>query len=206
MCWTASARGEEPPPAPPPQTTPEVAPGAAPSATAEAAKIHEGQRTAGIRVGGHAGFALPIASFDNDGAHVIGRDFGSFGLTPGLTLKITENWAVDFEFIAFSRWEKGIGNANVYRTIFVVDPGVVYNFGKVAVGGRLAMQIGEGVPFNLGIVPILVVPFKISSKLSYFIELDLPVFVMVRSDAAIPPGKDRVLGSMTILLQTGFGF
>jgi len=151
------------------------------------------------RVGGHLGVALPIAEFNNDGNFVIGRDFVQFGVTPGITVKLDDHWAVDFEFIAFSRWDVA---ADKTRTIFVADPGVVYNFGPVAAGLRLATQIGEGVPFNLGLVPIVVVPFKIAKKVSYFLELDLPVFVTWRAD----PAGDHTVGSLTILLQTGFAF
>lgn len=151
------------------------------------------------RIGGHFGLAISLADFDNDGAHAIGRDFVQIGVTPGITVKIAEHWAVDFEFIGFSRWDLNPrGTPNKSHTIFVVDPGVVYNFGPVAGGLRLATQIGEGVPLNFGIVPIVVVPFKVTKRLSYFLELDLPVFVTA--------DPTRTIGSLTILLQTGFAF
>ena len=160
------------------------------------------------RVGGHFGLALPIVAFDNDGTTVLGRDFAQVGVTPGITIKIAERWAVDFEFIGFGRWD--LTTPARSHTVFVVDPGVVYNFGPVAGGLRLATQIGEGVPLNFGLVPIVVVPFKISSKLSYFLELDLPVFVTARAGAPATAltaaTSDRVIGSLTILLQTGFAF
>ncbi len=163
------------------------------------------------RVGGHFGLALSIASFDNDGAHAIGHDYVQIGVTPGITVKITQRWAVDFEFIGFSRWDiNKAGTPDKSHTIFVVDPGVVYNFGPVAGGLRLATQIGEGVPLNFGIVPIVVWPFAINKRLSYFLELDLPVFVTASAGApatALTPAVDsRVIGSLTILLQTGFAF
>lgn len=163
------------------------------------------------RVGGHFGLAIPIAAFDNDGTSAIGRDFVQIGVTPGITVKIAERWAVDFEFIGFSRWDLNPpGTPNKSHTIFVVDPGVVYNFGPVAGGLRLATQIGEGVPLNFGIVPIVVVPFKVTKRLSYFLELDLPVFVTatpgVAATALTAATDSRVIGSLTILLQTGFAF
>jgi hypothetical protein len=163
------------------------------------------------RVGGHFGLAISLASFDNNGNSVIGRDFVQIGVTPGITLKLSDRWAVDFEFIGFSRWDLNPpGTPDKSHTIFVVDPGVVYNFGPVAAGLRLAVQIGEGVGLNFGLVPIVVVPFKITSKLSYFLELDLPVFVMgtagVPATALTPAVESRAIGSLTILLQTGFAF
>jgi hypothetical protein len=163
------------------------------------------------RVGGHFGLALPLFAFDNDGTTVIGRDFVQVGITPGITVKVSDRWAVDFEFIAFSRWDlNGAGKPDKSHTILVVDPGVVYNFGPVAGGLRLATQIGEGVPLNVGIVPIVVVPFKLTTRLSYFVELDLPVFVTASpgtpATALAAAVDDRVIGSLTILFQTGFAF
>jgi hypothetical protein len=153
----------------------------------------------GPRVGGHFGLAIPIVAFDNDGTTVIGRDFAQVGVTPGITVKLGDHWAVDFEFIAFSRWDLNPpGVPNKSHTLLVVDPGVVYNFGPVAAGLRLAVQIGEGVALNFGLVPIVVVPVAINKHLSYFLELDLPVFVF-----ATPT---RTIANLTILPQTGFAF
>lgn len=163
------------------------------------------------RVGGHFGLAINIANFDNDGATVMGRDYVQIGVTPGITVKLDDHWAIDFEFIGFGRWDLNkSGTADKSHTIFVVDPGVIYNFGRVAAGLRLAVQIGESVPMNFGIVPIVVVPFTVTKKLSYFLELDLPVFITAVAGTPTTPTTpavaSRTVGSMTILLQTGFAF
>ena len=59
-------------------------------------------------------------------------------------------------------------------------------------------------------MPIVVWPFKINSHLSYFLELDLAVFIFARAGtpatALTAATSDRVIGSLTILLQTGFAF
>lgn len=173
VAWAALGRADEAPPAKPAPSWP--------------------------RVGGHFGLALAIVTVDNDGTTAIGRDFAQVGVTPGITLKLSEHWNIDFEFIAFSRFDLNPpGVPNKSHTLVVVDPGVVYNFGPVAAGLRLAMQIGEGVALNFGLVPIVVVPFKICKQLSYFLELDLPVFVFGE------PG--RAVGSFNVLFQTGFAF
>ena len=56
----------------------------------------------------------------------------------------------------------------------------------------------------------MVVPFKINKKLSYFLELALPVFVFgyagVAATALTPATDSHVVGNLTILLQTGFAF
>jgi hypothetical protein len=162
-------------------------------------------------IGGHFGLALPVVAFNNDGTTAIGRDFVQVGVTPGVTIKLSGCWAVDLEFIAFSRWDRNPpGTPDKSHTIFVADPGVVYNFGRFAAGLRLAVQVGQDVPLNFGIVPIIVVPFKVTPKVSYFIELDLPVFVSASAaspaTAVASATQDRVLGSLTILFQTGFAF
>jgi hypothetical protein len=162
-------------------------------------------------VGGHVGLALAIASFDNNGNSVIGRDFVQIGVTPGVTVNLNHRWSIDFEFIGFSKWDLNRpGVPDVSHTILVVDPGVLYNFGPLTAGLRLAVQIGEAIPLNFGVVPIVVVPFSVSKKLSYFVELDLPVFVFayagVPATALTPAVDSRVVGNLTILLQTGFAF
>jgi hypothetical protein len=159
------------------------------------------------RVGGHFGLALPIFSVNNDGFFAIGRDFGQLGVTPGITVKLNDRWAIDFEFIAASRWERLANGTEVTRSLVVVDPGVVYNWGRVSTGLRLAVTVGESVPFNFALVPIVVVPFKISDKLSYFLELDLPVTIaFLTAKPSVPGSVDRVTGELTMLLQTGFAF
>jgi hypothetical protein len=185
-------------------TSEQPTPAAAPPAKAASPDFPRGPR-----VGGHFGLALPIVTFSNDGTAAIGRDFAAVGVTPGVTLKLTERWAIDFEFVAVGRWEFGKGGAaDRSRTVFVVDPGVVYNFGPVAAGLRLAVGIGD--PMNYGLIPILVVPFKVSRVLSYFLELDLPVFVTAiagtPATAASPATDSRAIGSFGLQLQTGFSF
>jgi hypothetical protein len=178
---------------------------------AGAASVAAADEQSWPRVGGHFGIALPIANFDNNGNTAIGRNFVQVGVTPGITVKLTEHWAVDFEFIAASRWDFGKNGApDKSHTLFVCDPGVVYGFGPVALGLRLAVQVGEGFPLNFGLVPIVVVPFKISKRVSYFLELDLPVFITgqaaVPATVTTPGSSSHVIGSLTILLQTGFAF
>src|SRR5689334_13399000 len=84
-------------------------------------------------VGGHLGFALPILTIASSDTTVIGADFVNVGITPGITVHLDEHWSVDFEFIAFNKWKSGTST-----TTFVVDPGVVYSFGSLAAGLRVA--------------------------------------------------------------------
>jgi hypothetical protein len=141
-------------------------------------------------VGGHLGFALPIATVGGNNT-VIGDDFVTVGLTPGLTVHLDEKWAIDFEFIAFNELKN-----TPARTTFVVDPGIIRKFDGFVLGARVATQVGA--PTNAGLVPIFVLPFKISEKVVYFVEADVPLFLR--------DNGRKAEGTATFLFQSGFGF
>ena len=142
------------------------------------------------RVGGHVGVAVPVLTLAKDST-VIGKDFATVGLTPGITVHLDDAWAIDFEFIAFNELKN-----TPAATTFVVDPGIVRKFSSFAAGLRVATQVGA--PTNVGVVPIVVVPFKVSDHVSYFIEADVPLFLRDAGKSMQP--------SATLLLQTGVSF
>jgi len=142
-------------------------------------------------VGGHLGVAVPIVTIGNPKTTVIGSDFVTLGITPGISVNLDEHWTIDFEFIALNQLKN-----TPAPTTFVVDPGVVRHFDGLAVGLRVATQVGALT--NVGLVPILVVPFKVSSKLAYFVEGDIPLFL--RDDGT------KMQPSASFLFQTGVGF
>ena len=141
-------------------------------------------------LGGHLGFAVPIATVSKN-TTVTGDDFFSLGLTPGLTVHLDDKWAIDFEFIAFNEIKN-----TPSATTFVVDPGVIRKFDGFVAGLRVASRVGA--PTNVGIVPIVVLPIRISETLVYFFEADLPVFFTDNGAGA--------QASATFLFQSGFGF
>ncbi|RKG72196.1 hypothetical protein, partial [Corallococcus terminator] len=158
-----------------------------------------GDDTSWPKIGGHWGLAVPLVSFTDEDTTGIFADFIQVGIAPGITVKLNEKWAVDFEFIAFSRWQfSDNGTPARASTSIVVDPGVVYDFGSFSGGLRTAVQVGEGVPFNLGLVPIINKGFPITERLKWFVELDLPFFFTGT------PGDGGV--SFTPLVQTGIAF
>ncbi len=200
---TSVASAEEATPAPPVVAAPAPAPsGEAPVTTpnkvgespgivpALPAKKEDQSASSYPAIGGHLGMALPIATFGNQ-TTVIGADFATVGITPGLTVHLDEKWALDFEFIAFNELKNTPAS-----TTFVVDPGVIRKFDGFVVGLRVATQVGA--PSNVGLVPIFVLPVKISNRLSWFVELDIPLFL--RDDGT------RMRGTATALFQTGVGF
>lgn len=141
-------------------------------------------------IGGHLGVAVPIVTFGSK-TTTIGSDFATLGITPGITVHLDEKWAIDFEFIAFNELKN-----TPSATTFVVDPGILRKFDGFIAGLRVATQVGA--PSNVGLVPIFVLPFKISNRLAYFIEADVPLFL--RDDGT------KMRASATALFQTGIGF
>jgi hypothetical protein len=191
------ALAQEPPATAP--TTPEPATVAPASDPAHAsAETREGKSVSEPPVparqlpalGGHLGFALPIVTF-GDKTTAIGADFATVGVTPGITVHLDDKWAVDFEFIAFNE----VKNTPA-TTTFIVDPGVIRKFDGFVLGGRVATQVGA--PTNIGLVPIFVLPIKISEKAVYFFEADIPLFLRDTGTKMQP--------SATFLFQSGFGF
>jgi hypothetical protein len=130
-------------------------------------------------VGGHVNLALPLVEFrtghtkypagEGPGRAVlaIGRDFGTLGLAPGITVHLNHRWAIDFEFVAYSDWKNEI-------TSVVFDPGVWYKFDKITLGLRTAVHIGQ--PPNWGLIPILIKGWPVG-LVNVFVELDLPMFI-----------------------------
>jgi hypothetical protein len=189
VALTANAQ-DSTPPAPGPTDSPTVVPANPPSTPPPPppSAALEKQYPA---LGGHLGMAIPIATLGGRSNAAIGEDFVTVGLTPGITVHLDEKWAIDFEFIAFNE----LKNA-AQRTTFVVDPGIIRKFDGFVAGLRVATQVGA--PTNSGIVPILVVPFKIGKRAVYFVEGDLPLFIR---DVG-----SKALFSATFLFQTGVGF
>lgn len=139
-------------------------------------------------VGGHVNLALPLVEFrtghkefdDGEGPGravlAIGRDFGTLGLAPGITVHLNKRWAIDFEFVAYSDWKNDI-------TSVVFDPGVWYKFDKITLGLRTAVHIGQ--PPNWGLIPILIKGWPVG-LVNLFVELDLPMFITDRDSEGGP--------------------
>ena len=142
-------------------------------------------------VGGHVNFALPLVEFrTGPGRSVlaIGRDFGTLGLAPGITVHLNHRWAVDFEFVAYSDWKNDV-------TSVVFDPGVWYKFDKITLGLRTAVHIGQ--PPNWGLIPILIKGWPVG-LVNLFVEFDLPMFVTDR-------GREGGVTTFSLTFQPQFG-
>src|SRR5690349_11389494 len=116
------------------------------------------------RLGGHLGLGVPIVTVGTLGTSVIGRDFGTTGITAGINVGLTEKWSIDFEFIALGNFKpSGLPGPEASHTLIVLDPGVVYNAGFLFTGIRVAMRVPSplgGAEF--GLIPIIGKAFKIN--------------------------------------------
>ncbi len=188
LCATASADDPEP------SASVEPAPSSTTNASATNASATSATNVESStfpRIGGHLGFAVPIVTIA-DPVTVIGEDFVTIGLTPGLTVKLSDKWSVDFEFIALNELK-----STPSATRYVVDPGVVYNAGPVSAGLRVASVVGA--PTNVGLVPILVLPVaKLGDKVTYYVEGDVPMFIRDAGSEMKP--------SVGFQFQSGFAF
>jgi hypothetical protein len=150
----------------------------------------------GMGLGGHFGVVFPIVSVDG-GTHYFGHDL-SLKLAGGITLKKTESIFIDFEFVMSLPIADNKAGGGI-----VIDPGILYNAGPIIVGLRAAVSLTEGcgsvagvpvctVGANAGIIPVVIKGFNLGS-VTYFIELDLPIFF--RGDT-----------NLTIAFHTGIAF
>lgn len=154
---------------------PEPAPAAAPSRS----------------IGGHVGVASPLVTVART-TTTVGDQFTV--LNPiGLSLKMSESLVIDFEFVIAT---------DVYpakMTHVIVDPGVVYNWGKFATGLRVAWQIQENA--NFGLIPLLNVPLVDLGGATWFAEAAFPTFLR-HTDAMADNGNL----AFNVVLHTGVGF
>lgn len=142
----------------------------------------------GRGVGGHVGIATPFVTVTSDDTTDIGDQFSLFAPI-GVTVKLDDRLAVDFEMIVQNPVDpRG-------DTTLVIDPGLIYNAGPVALGLRIASAIGA--PANVGLIPLINRGIAPVGRGTWFIEAAFPMFA--HSD----PDPDFTLD---VVLHTGIGF
>jgi hypothetical protein len=140
----------------------------------------------GKSVGGHVGVATSLVTVANQ-TQTIGDRF-TIAAPLGVTVKLSDRWAVDFEVVVNTPVDpKG-------TTTLVVDPGVIYNFGPVAGGLRLAWQLDSST--NIGLIPLINRGLVDMGYATWFIEAAFPMFIQ--------DGDDNF--AFNAVIHTGFGF
>src|SRR4029077_7548435 len=87
----------------------------------------------------------------------------------GLGFKLTDQLAIDFEFVI------GTPVHPTGTTSIVVDPGVVYNWGQFATGLRVAWAVEQNA--NVGLIPLFNVPIIHGDAATWFVEAAFPTFI-----------------------------
>ena len=118
------------------------------------------------RVGGHVGAVLPLFTADSSGSHAIGN-FVTIAIASGVTVKLSDAVAVDFENVVGEPLKPKGGTTGI-----TIDPGIIYDLGPVALGLRVAYDVGQ--PPNLGLIPLVHKGFAVGPA-AWFVEADFPV-------------------------------
>jgi hypothetical protein len=136
----------------------------------------------GPRLGGHIGTATALVTVSKN-VRTIADQFTL--LHPiGISLKY-DRVTVDFETVVVNPIDPG------GRTGLVIDPGVVYNFGPVAAGLRLAWQQSDS---NFGLIPLVNKGILDIGETTWFVEAAFPTFY---ADAGV---------QTNLVLHSGIGF
>jgi hypothetical protein len=136
----------------------------------------------GPRLGGHVGIATPYVTIARETTTI--ADAFTLLHPIGISVKF-ERITVDFETVVVNPIDPS-GQVGL-----VIDPGVVYNFGPVAAGLRLAWQQAES---NFGLIPLVnkgIVDFEAAT---WFVEAAFPTFY---ADSTV---------QFNMVFHTGVGF
>jgi hypothetical protein len=119
------------------------------------------------RIGGHFGVLFPLVTHVNDNTVGIGDDF-KIGFPMGITVKTSDRWAFDLEFVPVIDPTEG-RPVNVSLT---VHPGILRSFGDGWSGGlRMAFDVNAA---SWGFTPLVNKGFP-RGDVRYFVELDVPI-------------------------------
>jgi hypothetical protein len=146
-----------------------------------------GHRCLADSVGGHVGAVLPLVTFGDGGTKAFGSDFVTIAIASGVTVKLSDQVAVDFENVLGEPLKPGGG-----VTGLTIDPGIIYDPGPVALGLRVKYDVGA--PPNIGLIPLVHKGLVSCGPVAWFVEADFPLTYESHET------------SLTIALHTGFGF
>jgi hypothetical protein len=155
------------------------------------------------KLGGHIGLALPIAHLGGAHSTHMGASHNRdsfFTLSPvfGITVKLTEKLAFDFENVVGINLNRGTSRGTSMS--YTVDPGVIYDFGPVAVGGRLGFTVTDA-QANMSLIPLVNKTFKLGDRIKFFGD-NFAVFV----EADFPVLFEGGFVTLTPVAHAGFAF
>lgn len=134
------------------------------------------------RLGGHVGIATPFVTLSSQTTTI--ADQFTLLHPIGISVKF-DKVTVDFETVVVNPIEPS-GTVGL-----VIDPGVVYNFGPVAAGLRLAWQQAQS---NFGLIPLVNKGIVDFGDATWFVEAAFPTFY---SDSTV---------AFNMVLHSGVGF
>jgi hypothetical protein len=141
------------------------------------------------------GLAVPLVTIPSEGDTTDVGDQFTLVAPIGVTVKLTDRLAVDFELQVGNPIDPMRSDATTTRrTNLVVAPGVVYNFGPFAAGLRVASEIGA--ESNVGLIPLINRGLFPVGPATWFVEAAFPTFAH-----ASPPDV-----TFTAVIHTGIGF
>jgi len=135
--------------------------------------------------GGHLGIAVPLVTVTDEETTTVSDQF-TLAHPIGVGVKVSRRLTVDFEVVVNNPIDP------VGPTGLVVDPGVVYDLGPVALGLRAAFQIGQTA--NIGAIPLVNKGLVDLGGATWFVEAAFPTFY-----------SDHEL-AFNVVLHTGIGF
>jgi hypothetical protein len=86
------------------------------------------------------------------------------------------------------------------NTSIVVDPGLIYDWGPVATGLRVAWAVEQNA--NIGLIPLVHLPIVKGDAATWFVEAAFPTFLRHVDAANTTDGKVQ----FNAVLHTGVGF
>jgi len=150
----------------------------------------------GSDVGGHVGLATPLVTVSKKTTSISDQ---FTVLTPiGVTVKPGGKLVIDFEVVV----------ANPVSppgtTGLVIDPGIVYDWGGVATGLRLAFKTNSNT--NVGLIPLVNVGLVNLGGSTWFVEAAFPTFISSELDDTPGATTHHARGEFNVVFHTGIGF
>jgi hypothetical protein len=142
--------------------------------------------SSGRGIGGHVGVATPLVTLASNTRTI--ADSVTVLNPIGVSVKLNDRVAMDFEVVVATPAHP------TGSTGLIIDPGVVYNWGPVATGLRLAWAVGAKT--NVGLIPLINRGLVDIGSATWFVEAAFPT---VLSD-----GDDTL--AFNAVLHTGVGF